>query len=140
MRLSTRNQFAGTVISVASGEAMSAVTVRLASGQEVTSAITTDSARDLALTQGMAVRALVKSTEVAVATGAVDGLSIRNRLPGVVRSVNSGTAMSTVKIETRSGDTITAAITRDAAEELKLEPGAEVTALVKATEVSLAVD
>ena len=67
-------------------------------------------------------------------------LSTRNQLAGTVVSVASGEAMSTVRIETRSGDTITAAITRDAAEELKLEPGAEVTALVKATEVSLAVD
>ncbi|MBL7259941.1 TOBE domain-containing protein [Actinoplanes sp. LDG1-01] len=139
MQLSTRNQFPGRVVSVASGEAMSAVTVRLDSGQEVTSAITTDSARELKLAEGTPVRAMVKSTEVAVATGAVEGLSIRNRLPGVVTSVSSGAAMSTVRIETPGGETITAAITRDAAEELKLEPGAEVTALVKATEVSLAV-
>lgn len=124
MQLSTRNQFPGTVVSVASGTAMSAVTVRLDSGPEVTSAITTDSARDLGLAPGTPVRALVKSTEVAVATGVVEGLSIRNRLPGVVTSVSSGAAMSTVRIATRSGETITAAITRDAAEELKLEPGA----------------
>ncbi|NMO56233.1 TOBE domain-containing protein [Actinoplanes sp. TBRC 11911] len=140
MQLSIRNQFPGTVVSVASGDAMSAVKVRLSGGQEVTSAITAEAARDLGLAEGTAVRALVKSTEVAVATGEVDDVSIRNRVPGVVASVQHGSVMSTVKITLRSGEVLTAAITRDAAEDLKLSAGASVTALVKSTEVSLAVD
>jgi molybdate transport system regulatory protein len=140
MQLSIRNQFPGTVVSVWSGDAMSAVKVRLAGGQEVTSAITAEAARDLGLAEGTPVRALVKSTEVAVATGDVDGVSIRNRVPGVVASVNHGAVMSTVKITLPSGELLTAAITRDAAEDLKLSAGASVTALVKSTEVSLAVD
>jgi molybdate transport system regulatory protein len=140
MRLSIRNQFPGTVVSVSSGDAMSAVKVRLAGGQEVTSAITAEAARDLGLAEGTPVRALVKSTEVAVATGETDDMSIRNRVRGVVASVNHGVAMSTVKISLPSGETLTAAITRDAAEDLKLAAGADVTALVKSTEVSLAVD
>ena len=138
--MSIRNQFPGTVLSVASGDAMSTVKLRLTGGQEVTAAITAESARDLGLTSGTRVRALVKSTEVAVATGVVSGVSIRNRLAGTVAEVDHGTVMSTVKIALSSGETVTSAITRDAAEELKLAPGAEVTALVKSTEVSLAVD
>jgi molybdate transport system regulatory protein len=140
MRLSIRNQLPGTVVSVASGGAMSAVKVRLTSGQEVTAAITAESARELGLAAGTAVQALVESTEVAVATGVVGGVSIRNRMAGVVTGVDHGAVMSAVKISLPSGEVITSAITRDAAEELKLEPGAEVTALVKSTEVSLAVD
>jgi molybdate transport system regulatory protein len=140
MRLSIRNQFPGTVLSVASGGAMSTVKLRLTGGQELTAAITAESARDLGLASGTPVSALVKSTEVAVATGVVSGVSIRNRLPGVVSAVDHGAVMSTVKITLPSGETLTSAITRDAAEELKLEPGAEVTALVKSTELSLAVD
>ena len=46
--------------------------------------------------------------------------------------------MTTVKVAVRGGGTLTAAITRDAAEELGLAEGTEVTALVKATEVILA--
>jgi hypothetical protein len=42
VRLSIRNQFAGTVAAVAVGEAMSTVKVRLAGGQEVTAAITAE--------------------------------------------------------------------------------------------------
>lgn len=140
MQTSIRNQLPGIVVSVASGGAMSAVKVRLSGGQVVTSAITAESARDLGLAEGSPVRAMAKSTEVAVATGVVEGVSIRNRVPGVVASVDHGAVMSTVKIALPSGEVLTAAITRDAAEELKLAAGAEVTALIKSTELSLAVD
>lgn len=67
-------------------------------------------------------------------------LSTRNQLPGTVSEVRNGEAMSTVKIELRGGDVITSAITREAAEDLHLAAGVSVTVLIKATEVSLAVE
>ncbi|MBX7160781.1 MAG: TOBE domain-containing protein [Acidimicrobiia bacterium] len=67
-------------------------------------------------------------------------LSTRNQLAGTVAEVVHGTVMTKVKVTLAGGETITAAITREAAEELDLVPGSAVTALVKATEVMLAVD
>lgn len=67
MKLSTRNELAGTVASVVRGEAMAVVKVELAGGQVITSSITREAADDLALTEGSAVTVLVKSTEVALA-------------------------------------------------------------------------
>jgi len=67
-------------------------------------------------------------------------LSTRNQLPGTVDSVTSGEAMAVVKVTLDGGQPITAAITREAAEDLALAPGATVTVLVKSTEVMLAVD
>ncbi|MBF6332851.1 TOBE domain-containing protein [Nocardia transvalensis] len=66
MRLSTRNQLDGTVLSVTRGEAMAVVRVRLTGGQEVTSSITRDAADDLGLAEGSSVKVLIKSTEVAL--------------------------------------------------------------------------
>lgn len=66
------------------------------------------------------------------ATG--DRLSPRNRFPGVVRSVEVGDVMALVEIEA-GPHLITAAVTRDSVEELGLVPGAEATAMVKATSV-----
>jgi molybdopterin-binding protein len=63
-----------------------------------------------------------------------DELSARNRLPGVVRSVEVDGLMGLVEIEA-GPSRVTAAITRDAIEELGLEPGVEATAMVKATSV-----
>ena len=67
-------------------------------------------------------------------------LSTRNQLQGTVSEVDHGAVMSTVKVTLGGGDAITAAITREAAEELALSSGQTVTVLVKATEVMLAVE
>jgi molybdate transport system regulatory protein len=137
MALSIRNQFPGTVTSVTPGEAMATVRVRLAGGQDITAAITLDAVRELALAEGSEVRALVKSTEVALATGRVEGLSIRNRLPGTVSEVAAGGAMAAVTVAVDGGE-LTAAITKDAVGDLGLAAGSPVVALIKSTEVSLA--
>jgi len=67
-------------------------------------------------------------------------MSTRNQLPGTVTSVQHGSVMSTVRVTLSGGDTITAAITREAAEELGLDSGVTVTVLIKATEVMLGVE
>ncbi|MGO8864067.1 MAG: TOBE domain-containing protein [Acidimicrobiales bacterium] len=66
MRLSARNQLEGTVVRVEHGAVMSTVVIRLSGGQEVVSAITKDSATELALAEGDAVKAVIKSTEVMI--------------------------------------------------------------------------
>ncbi|MER6065214.1 TOBE domain-containing protein [Streptomyces sp. NPDC001792] len=137
MTLSIRNQLPGTVTEVHSGEAMATVRLRLDGGQELMAAITKESAEELSLVPGTAVRALVKSTEVSLATQRVQGLSIRNQLPGAVTGLTTGTVMATVKVTVDGGE-LTAAITKDAVADLGLFVGSDVIALIKATEVSLA--
>src|SRR3954467_7913852 len=61
-------------------------------------------------------------------------LSARNRFPGIVRSVEVDGVMALVEIEA-GPHRITAAVTRDAVEELGLAPGVPATAAVKATSV-----
>jgi molybdopterin-binding protein len=63
-----------------------------------------------------------------------DTFSARNRFPGVVRSVEVDGVMGLVEIEA-GPFLVTAAVTRDAIEELGLAPGVQVTAAVKATSV-----
>jgi molybdate transport system regulatory protein len=136
MSLSIRNQLPGTVTSVTPGEVMATVKVRLDAGQELTAAVTLEAVEDLGLTAGSTVRALIKSTEVSLATAPVDGVSIRNQLPGTVTDVAIGGAMARVKVNVAGGE-LTSAITKDAVAELGLAAGAQVVALIKSTEVSL---
>jgi molybdopterin-binding protein len=63
-----------------------------------------------------------------------ESLSARNRFPGIVRSVEVDGVMALVEIDA-GPFRITAAVTRDAVEELGLAPGTEATATVKATSV-----
>ena len=62
--------------------------------------------------------------------------SARNRLAGVVRSVEIDGVMALVELEA-GPFMVTAAITRDAVQELGLAPGVAATALVKATSVMI---
>lgn len=62
--------------------------------------------------------------------------SARNRMPGIVRSVEIGGVMALVELDAGPFQ-ITAAITRDSVQELGLAPGVHATALVKATSVMI---
>jgi molybdopterin-binding protein len=66
-----------------------------------------------------------------------DGFSARNRFAGTVTSVEADGVMALVEIEA-GPHRITAAITRDAVEELGLAEGVEAVATVKATSVMVA--
>ncbi|GGT70250.1 molybdenum-binding protein [Streptomyces atratus] len=137
MSLSIRNQLPGIVTAAEAGEVMATVKVRLTGGQEIMAAITLEAVRELGLAEGSSVRTLIKSTEVSLATAAVEGLSIRNQIPGTVADVVTGGAMARVKISVEGGE-LTAAITKDAVTDLELAAGVPVVALIKSTEISLA--
>nr|WP_042191711.1 TOBE domain-containing protein [Kibdelosporangium sp. MJ126-NF4] len=136
MALSIRNKLSGTVSAIRAGEVMATVKTRLAGGQVVTAAITREAVDELGIADGSPVSVLVKSTEVAVSTEPVSGISIRNQLRGEVAAIATGGAMATVRIAVDGGE-LTAAITKEAVDELGLSAGAQVVALIKSTEVSL---
>jgi molybdopterin-binding protein len=62
--------------------------------------------------------------------------SIRNQLPGTVKSIVSDKVTSEVIVETSIGE-IASIITTHSVKEMSLMPGDKVFALVKATNVSL---
>ena len=65
-------------------------------------------------------------------------LSARNQLSGTVTSINEGAAIANVELDV-AGQRLVASITVEAARELGLEEGKAVTAIVKASDVILAV-
>ena len=66
-------------------------------------------------------------------------ISTRNRLPGNITEVVKGEAAAKVGLQV--GDNhLVALITRESADDMGLEPGQEVVALVKATDVMLLTD
>jgi molybdopterin-binding protein len=66
-------------------------------------------------------------------------LSARNQLPAQVVSVTQGEAIANVELDVQ-GLRLVASITVEAAKELGLEPGKQVTAVVKASDVIVATD
>ena len=66
-------------------------------------------------------------------------LSRRNRLPGTITEVVKGEAAAKVSLDV-GGNKMVALITRESADELGLEEGQRVVALVKATDVMIQTD
>jgi molybdopterin-binding protein len=62
-------------------------------------------------------------------------LSARNVVPGKIKSIARGQTTAHVKIEVAKGIVLTAAITEEAVENLKLKRGDKVHAIVKASDV-----
>jgi molybdopterin-binding protein len=66
-------------------------------------------------------------------------ISARNRLKGKIVEVKKGTTTAHVKIDV-GGQIVTAAITNEAVDELKLAAGQAAYAVVKASDVMVAID
>jgi len=69
MKLSARNQFPGTVVSVKKGPTSTSVKIEIASGLHITSIITTEAATELKLKKGSKAVAIIKAPSVILGVG-----------------------------------------------------------------------
>jgi molybdopterin-binding protein len=67
-------------------------------------------------------------------------ISARNMLKGKVKSIKPGAVNTEVVVELSGGETITSIITKESAEGLSLAVGRDVYAVVKASNVMIAID
>jgi molybdopterin-binding protein len=66
-------------------------------------------------------------------------ISARNQLAGTVTRINRGEAIANVEVDV-SGQRLVASITVEAVQELGLQEGSRITAVIKASDVMIAVD
>ena len=67
-------------------------------------------------------------------------ISARNKLAGTILEVVRGATTSHVRVEVATGQVITASITNEAVDELALKAGMKATAVIKASDVMIAVE
>ena len=67
-------------------------------------------------------------------------ISARNILKGKIKSIKPGVVNTEVTVELSGGDVITSIITKESAEKLGLGEGKSVYAVIKASNVMIAVD
>ena len=67
-------------------------------------------------------------------------ISARNNLKGKIKKLVPGTVNTEVIVELAGGAEIVSIITKESAERLKLSPGKEVFAVIKASDVMIAAD
>lgn len=140
MNASARNKLAGTISAVNPGPVNTEVVLDLGHGHQLVATVTTASAKTLGLAPGKQAVGLVKAPSVTLVTDAAGyKFSARNVFAGEVADVTKGAVNSEVVIRLPGGGTIAAVVTNESVTELKLAKGTPATALIKATQVTIAV-
>ena len=124
MKISARNQIKGTVKTVKEGAVNAVVTICRGNHNPIKADI----------------YAVVKATNVMFATSKIEGISARNQIEGTVVKVQEGAVNGHVTIEDEEGVRISGSITNESIEALGLKEGGKAVAIIKATDVMVAVD
>lgn len=139
MKTSARNFLTGQITEIKPGAVNDEVTLQVGS-TEIVAVVTSESTKVLGLSKGTTAYALIKASSVILMTDTdPDKVSARNVLTGTVKAVTAGAVNSEVVL-TAAGIDITSIITNDSATRLGLAPGKAASAVIKASNVILAVD
>ncbi len=140
MKSSARNQFLGKVVKVVKGAVNGEVELDLGDGMRIVAIITNESIEDLGLKKGREAYALIKaSSPILVLEEDRARTSARNRLCGEVISCIEGAVNGEVGLELSGGKRLTSIITNDSIKNLGLKEGVRACALIKASNVIVAV-
>jgi molybdate transport system regulatory protein len=137
MKISARNIFDGKIVEIKKGATTAHVMIDV-KGQIVTAAITDESVDDLGLKVGEAVKAVIKSSDVLVAVGPELKISARNIFDGKIVEIKKGVTTSHVVIDVK-GQSVTASITEESVADLGLKVGEAVKAVIKSSDVLVAI-
>ena len=140
MKTSARNALRGVISDITPGAISAEVTLSLAYGVSITAVLTRRSVEELELQVGKPAIALIKASFVVLAKGENLRTSARNQIAGTVAHREDGAVNSEITLDIGGGKTLVATITLESANALQLEVGDQVTALVKAPHVILAVE
>ena len=143
VRTSARNQLYGTVSAITRGSVNDEVSLALPGGHMIVAVLTHESTETLGLVTGAPAFALIKASWVVLLVendnGAPLQLSARNQLRGTVQSVKRGAINAEVSLVLDGGTVITAVVTNESVDTLKLVEGGIAVAAFKASSVILGV-
>lgn len=138
MRISAENVLRGTITEITEGAVDGLVKMDV-NGQTITSNLSAHAIRELGLKVGMQAAAIIKASDVMMATEQRYVLSARNQLSGEIIGIDQGTVNALVTIEAHDL-TIVSSTTWQSIQEMGLRPGSHVTAVIKASAVMIAVE
>ncbi len=140
MKLSARNVWLGTIQTIDQGVVNSVVNVRLKGGDAISSVITDNSVKRLGLAPGTEVMVIVKASCVMLGEAiAPEKISARNLLSGTISNIVAGAVNDEVSIDLPGGSSVTSIITSASVKRLGLAVDMEISAIIKASDVLLAV-
>ncbi len=137
-KTSARNAFTGIINRIKRSDLLAEVEILTNTGLTVVAVITTDSADNLELREGLNATATIKAPWVIINTGDAP-TSARNHFSGKVKSIQTGDIETEVVVSLDEGSTVVALITTQSAHKLKLDAGKPVSVMFKAFAVVLGV-
>ncbi|MDD2468435.1 MAG: TOBE domain-containing protein [Desulfobulbus sp.] len=140
MKISARNVWLGNVAKIEKGAVNSVVTLSLRGQDQIVSVITENSVNRLGLEVGSEALAIVKAPSVMLAQE-VDPtkISARNILKGTINRILSGMVNDEVTIDLVGGNTVTSILTSESVRRIGLKEGMPISAIIKASDVLLAI-
>jgi molybdate transport system regulatory protein len=140
LQTSTRNQFLGTVTTIKKTSLLAEVILTLRGNDQLVAMLTPEGVARLNLVEGGEVYAMIRAPQVMLMHADTDlKVSSRNSLCGKVVDVTGSVINARVLIELPGGSILQSLITRDAADELKIQIGERVCAFFHSKDVTLAV-
>lgn len=125
----------GTIVELRTEGQMSLVSIKV--GSHLISSIVLETPASASyLANGGQVNVLFKETEVILAKGPVEGISVQNKLPGKIVEIESAVLLSRVTIDIGT-DKIVSIITTKGASQLNLKVNDEIVAMIKTNEITL---
>ena len=140
MKISARNQIKGTVKTIREGAVNAVVVICRGNHNPIKADITMESVKELGLTEGKECYGVIKATNVMFATSKIEGISARNQIEGTIVKVVEGAVNGHVTIEDADGVQVSGSITNESIQDLGLKEGGKAVAIIKATDVMVAVD
>lgn len=138
MRISGRNQLVGKIIKIQESAVNGIVTLEFAD-ETISGTISMEAIKELELAPGKEAVAIIKATEVMIGIGDMT-LSARNKIEGIVSSINEGAVNAIVTLDVAGGNKISATISMASVKELGLNIGTKAVAVIKATSVMFGVE
>ena len=139
MKTSSRNAYVGKITAIILGGLNDEVELSLATGEKIYGQLAHASAERLGLTVGKEAMALVKATEILLVNDNDDyEVCCRNQFTGKVLKLVRGFVNGEVILQTPSGFELSATVSLEGLNRLRVERGATVTAAFKSSNVIIA--
>jgi molybdate transport system regulatory protein len=129
------NRLYGKIVAIDSNRHMSLVDVAVGDDVFAATLLETPETADY-LRVGASVTLLFKETEVSLAKNLSGLISLRNRFPATVRSIERGDILTEIRLD-YAGNALTSIITTRAVSRLQLAVGDALEVLVKTNEIAL---
>jgi len=130
------NKIKGKIVDIKSSGSVSIVKIN--ANNHVISSILLKNDSDSFIKSEAHVTVLFKETEVIIAAGKVENISLQNKFSGPIINLEKGVILSTLTVQSEIGN-IVSMITSNAVEQLNLSLNDTVTAMIKSNEIMLSV-